>query len=98
MDITNTTTEFDYSAWLPTENYTPKSFTSEGMKSNHITRHLTQSLKHRVYNNLEVSISGMDNNLNGFSVWVKRSRIISRISGDLTISQAVELANKNLQA
>lgn len=98
MDITNTTTEFDYSACLPTENYTPKCFTSEGMESNHITRHLTQSLKHRVYHNVEVSISGMDNNDNGFSVWVKRFNRISRIADDLTISQAVVLANKNIQA
>ena len=96
--MNNTETNFDYSAWLPTENYTPKSFTSEGMESNHITRHLTQSLKHRVYHNVEVSISGIDNNPNGFSVWVKRFNKISKIVDGLNISQAVEIANKNIEA
>ena len=93
----NTEINFDYSVWLPTENYTPKSFTFEGMESNHITRHLTQSLKHRVYHNVEVSISGIDNNPNGFSVWVKRFNKISQIADDLDISQALEIANKNIE-
>ncbi len=96
--MNNTETNLDYSAWLPTENYSPKSFTSEGMESNHITRHLTQSLKHRVYHNVEVSISGIDNNPNGFSVWVKRFNNHSQIADNLSISQAVEIANKNIEA
>jgi len=96
--MNNTETKFDYSVWETKENYTPKSFTSEGMESNHITRHLTQSLKHRVYHNVEVSISGMDNNPNSFSVWVKGFNEHSQIADDLNISQAVEIANKNIEA
>ena len=96
--MNNTETQFDYSQLLPNENYTPKSFTVDGMESNHITRTLTQSIKHRVYFNVEVFISGMDNNPKGFSVWVKRSKSISRICGDLNLSQAVEIANSHLNA
>ncbi len=96
--MNNTETNFDYSAWETTGNYTPKSFTTEGMESNHITRHLTQSLKHRVCHNVEVSISGIDNNPNGFSVWVKRFNEHSQIADDLSISEAVEIANKNIEA
>ena len=66
-------------------------FTNENQKENKITWTTKQTVKHFLYSNNEVSISGMDGN---HSVWHKQGNKMSQKIDNLNISDAVDFANK----
>ncbi len=66
-------------------------FTIENQKENSISRTTKQTVKHFLYSNNEVSISGMDGN---HSVWHKQGHRMSQKIDNLNINDAVDFANK----
>ena len=65
-------------------------FTTENQKSNTISRTTIQTIKHNLYGNNEVSISGINGR---HSVWHKRGHRMSCKINDLNLSDAVDFAN-----
>ena len=70
-------------------------FTIENQQDNKITNTTTQNIKHFIYSNNEVSISGM-NNLH--SVWHKQGRRMSQKVDGLSLSEAVVFANNLMKS
>lgn len=66
-------------------------FTIRNQKSNSISRTTEQTIKHFIYSNNEITISGMEGK---HSVWHKTGNRISRKIEDLNIIDAVDFANK----
>ena len=70
-------------------------FTIANQQDNKITNTTTQTIKHIMYSNNEVSISGM-NNLH--SVWHKQgSRMSQKVDG-LKLADAVDFANNLIKS
>jgi len=70
-------------------------FTIANQQDNKITNTTTQTIKHIMYSNNEVSISGM-NNLH--SVWHKQgSRMSQKVDG-LNLADAVDFANNLIKS
>ena len=65
-------------------------FTIANQQDNKITNTTTQTIKHVMYSNNEVSISGM-NNIH--SVWHKQGHRMSQKVDGLNLSEAVDFAN-----
>ena len=65
-------------------------FTIANQKGNKISRTTVQTVKHFIYRNNEVSISGM-NNLH--SVWLKQGTRMSQKVNGLNLADAVDFAN-----
>ncbi len=65
-------------------------FTKENQKGNRISRTTIQRVKHFIYSNNEVSISGIDGR---HSVWHKQGHRTRQKINDLTLSEAVDFAN-----
>jgi uncharacterized protein YbcV (DUF1398 family) len=65
-------------------------FTIANQQDNKITNTTTQTIKHVMYSNNEVTISGM-NNLH--SVWHKQGRRMSQKIDGLNLAEAVDFAN-----
>jgi hypothetical protein len=65
-------------------------FTKENQKDNRISNTTTQTVKHFLYGNNEVSISGMDGK---HSVWHKQGNRMSQKVEGLNLSEAVDFAN-----
>ena len=66
-------------------------FTIDNQKGNKITWTTSQVVKHNLYSNNEVSISGMGG---VHSVWHKFGHRISQKANDLTLQEAVDFANQ----
>ena len=65
-------------------------FTIANQQDNKITNTTTQTLKHNLYSNNEVTISGMDNL---HSVWHKQGHRMSQKVDGLSLADAVDFAN-----
>jgi hypothetical protein len=65
-------------------------FTIENQKGNRISRTTTQTIKHFIYSNNEVTISGMNNK---HSVWLKQGTRMSQKVDGLNLVDAVSFAN-----
>ena len=65
-------------------------FTIANQQDNKITNTTTQTVKHVMYSNNEVSISGMNN---VHSVWLKQGARTSQKVDGLSLSDAVSFAN-----
>lgn len=65
-------------------------FTKENQKDNRISNTTTQKVKHFLYRNNEVTISGMDGK---HSVWHKQGHRMSQKVSGLNLSDAVDFAN-----
>ena len=65
-------------------------FTIENQKGNNITRTSSQTVKHILYSNNEVSVCGMDNN---HTVWHKQGPRITRVNDGLNLNDALSFAN-----
>ena len=65
-------------------------FTIANQQDNRITNTTTQTIKHVIYGNTEVNITGMDNL---HTVWLRRGRRMSQKADNLNIADAVEFAN-----
>ena len=65
-------------------------FTIANQQDNKITNTTTQTIKHVMYSNNEVTISGM-NNLH--SVWHKQGHRMSQKIDGLNLAEAVDFAN-----
>ena len=65
-------------------------FTIANQQGNRISRTTNQTIKHFLYSNNEVSISGMNN---VHSVWHKQGHRMSRKVGGLNLNDAIEFAN-----
>ena len=70
-------------------------FTIANQQDNKITNTTTQTVKHIMYSNNEVSISGM-NNLH--SVWLKQGTRMSQKVEGLNLSDAVDFANNLIKS
>ena len=70
-------------------------FTIANQQDNKITNTTTQTIKHFIYSNNEVSISGM-NNIH--SVWHKQGHRMSQKVNGLNLSDAVEFANNLIKS
>tara|TARA_R110000822_G_scaffold64563_2_gene158361 strand:- start:34 stop:255 length:222 start_codon:yes stop_codon:yes gene_type:complete len=66
-------------------------FTIENQQDNKITKTTVQTIKHFIYANNEVSISGING---AHSVWHKQGKRMSQKIKALSISEAVDFANK----
>lgn len=69
-------------------------FTIENQKENRISRTTTQTVKHVIYSNVEVTITGWFDKLTGCSVWKKQGRKVSMIECELDLNKAIEIANQ----
>lgn len=65
-------------------------FTIANQQDNKITNTTTQTIKHNLYSNNEVTISGM-NELH--SVWLRQGHRMSQKVDNLNLADAVEFAN-----
>ena len=65
-------------------------FTIANQQDNKITNTTTQAVKHNLYGNNEVTISGM-NDLH--SVWLRQGNRMSKKVDNLILADAVEFAN-----
>jgi len=65
-------------------------FSIANQLGNHITNTTTQTIKHTLYGNNEVSISGMDN---VHAVWHKQGHRMSQKVDGLNLNDAIEFAN-----
>ena len=65
-------------------------FTIANQQDNKITNTTTQAVKHNLYGNNEVTISGM-NDLH--SVWLRQGNRMSQKVDNLILADAVEFAN-----
>jgi len=70
-------------------------FTIANQQTNKITNTTTQTIKHVMYSNNEVSISGM-NNLH--SVWLKQGHRMSQKVDGLNLADAVDFANNLIKS
>ena len=70
-------------------------FTIANQQDNKITNTTTQTVKHIMYSNNEVSISGM-NNLH--SVWLKQGTRMSQKVDGLNLADAVDFANNLIKS
>ena len=70
-------------------------FTIANQQDNKITNTTTQTIKHFLYSNNEVSISGM-NNLH--SVWLKQGARMSQKVEGLNLADAVDFANNLIKS
>ena len=70
-------------------------FTIANQQDNKITNTTTQTIKHIMYSNNEVSISGM-NNLH--SVWLKQGTRMSQKVDGLNLADAVDFANNLIKS
>ena len=70
-------------------------FTIANQQDNKITNTTTQTVKHIMYSNNEVSISGM-NNLH--SVWLKQGTRMSQKVEGLNLADAVDFANNLIKS
>ena len=70
-------------------------FTIENQQDNKITNTTTQTIKHKLYSNNEVSISGM-NSLH--SVWHKQGHRMSQKVDGLNLADAVDFANNLIKS
>ena len=66
-------------------------FSIDNQKGNKITWTTSQVVKHNLYSNNEVSISGMGG---VHTVWHKFGHRISQKANDLTLQEAVDFANQ----
>ena len=66
-------------------------FTIEGQKGNSISWTTTQKVKHAIFSNVDVTISGMRGN---HSVWVRMSKNMKRVADDLSLVDAIEMGNE----
>ena len=65
-------------------------FTIANQLGNHISNTTTQTIKHTIYGNNEVTISGMDG---VHDVWNKVDRRMSQKVDGLNLNDAIEFAN-----
>jgi hypothetical protein len=70
-------------------------FTIANQKGNNITWTTSQKVKHNLYSNNEVSISGMGG---VHTVWHKFGHRISQKANNLNLQQAVDFANKFIKS
>ena len=70
-------------------------FTIANQQDNKITNTTTQTVKHIMYSNNEVSISGM-NNIH--SVWLKQGTRMSQKVEGLNLADAVDFANNLIKS
>ena len=70
-------------------------FSIENQKGNKVTWTTSQVVKHSLYSNNEVSISGMGG---VHTVWLKQGSRISQKANDLTLVEAVDFANKFIRS
>jgi len=66
-------------------------FTIENQKGNKITVTTTQTVRHTLYGNTEVSISGM---YGLHTVWLKQGSRVSQKANDLNLEDAILFANE----
>tara|TARA_R110002167_G_scaffold114618_1_gene288518 strand:- start:531 stop:785 length:255 start_codon:yes stop_codon:yes gene_type:complete len=71
-----------------------KNFTTENQKENNVTRTTTQTIKHFIYSNVEITICGWFNDSTNCKVWKKQGKKVSMVAEGLELTEAVELANK----
>ena len=69
-------------------------FSIENQKGNNITRTTSQVVKHTLYGNNEVHISGMDNI---HTIWHKQGHRISQKANDLNLIDAIKFANEYIK-
>lgn len=72
-------------------------FTIENQRGNSISRSTSQSIIHPLQKAVQVSISGMENRPDGYSIWIRTPRRAFRQDEDLTLEEAVRIANKILE-
>ncbi len=65
-------------------------FTTENQKENKVTWTTTQTVKHVIYGNTEVNITGMKGM---HSVWLKQGKRMSQKVNGLNLSEAINFAN-----
>lgn len=82
---------FDYSTFFTNEKQQVKTFSVDRQKWNNISNTTIQKVKHDIFKNIRVSISGSDL---GFNVWLKVGKNITMKFEKLTLIQAVNEANK----
>lgn len=70
-------------------------FSIANQKENNTTRTTIQRVKHIMYSNNEVSISGIDNI---YIVWLKQGSRISQKASNLNLIDAVIFANKFIRS
>jgi hypothetical protein len=83
-----------FTSVITTKTNIMKTFTTENQKGNNITTTTVQTLKHAIYSNIEVSISGRWNTKNECSVWVNTGSRMTQKFSNLTLDQAIVEANK----
>lgn len=70
------------------------SFTTQNQEDNRISRTTTQTVKHSIYSNIEISVVGFFNTTSDCKVWKKQGKKVSMVAEGLELTEAVELANK----
>ena len=70
-------------------------FTIANQQDNRITNTTTQTIKHFIYSDNEVSISGMNN---VYSVWHKQGNRMSKKVNSLNLAEAVDFANNLMKS
>lgn len=71
-----------------------KNFTTENQKENRISRTTTQTVKHCIYSNIEVTVSGWFNKTSDCKVWKQTGKKLSMVAEGLELSDAIKLANQ----
>jgi len=84
-----------YIVYLYQQKQTIMYFTIENQLENNISRTTSQTVKHNLYGNNEVSISGLDGS---HDVWHKFGHRMQMVAEGLNISQAVEFANNFIKS
>jgi hypothetical protein len=70
-------------------------FTIENQLENNISRTTSQTIKHSLYSNNEVSISGLDGS---HDVWHKFGHRMQMVAEGLSLVDAVEFSNKFIKS
>lgn len=70
-------------------------FTIENQLENNISRTTSQTIKHSLYSNNEVSISGLDGS---HDVWYKFGHRMQMVAEGLSLVDAVEFSNKFIKS
>ena len=70
-------------------------FTIANQQDNSIANTTTQTVKHFIYSNNEVSISGINN---VHSVWHKQGKRVSKKVSGLNLAEAVDFANNLMKS
>jgi hypothetical protein len=68
-------------------------FTTENQKENNISRTTSQTVKHCIYSNIEVTISGWFNKTSDCKVWKRQGKKISMIAEGLELNEAILISN-----